>query len=75
MTPEADGVPLGEFDREVLRSLNGEDVPGLAWGAAMSVAIEYLHGKGLVTRRMKTSGLTYEISDKGRAALAAAEAK
>lgn len=44
---------------EVLRILNGEDIPGWTWGAAMAVCCENLKTMGLAT------GL-YEITEKGK---------
>ena len=57
---------LCDYDLLILRVLNGEDVPGLMWGAAMSSACGYLKSMGYAT------GM-YEITDKGRAALKARE--
>jgi len=55
---------ITEYERNILRSMNGEDVPGLKWGAAMGAAIEFMRGDGLV------AGYTnIKITDKGRAAL------
>ena len=61
---------MTEFERDILRHLNGEDVPGLCWGAAMGVAISGLRAIGLV-ERVSWSGnvISYEITDAGRAAL------
>lgn len=61
---------LSEYELKILRLLNGEDVPGLAWGAAMSVAIETLYEMRLAKR----NGGRYEITDAGRDALKAREA-
>jgi hypothetical protein len=58
-------VHLTDYDRDMLRHLNGEDVPGLFWGAAMGECIEHLHGHRLVERR----GGRYLITDAGRRAL------
>ena len=60
---------LIDYEIETLRSLNGEDVPGLRWGAAMGEALENLLGGGYITRRMTGRGLEYVITDKGRAAI------
>ena len=57
---------MTDFEKEILRHLNGEDIPGLSWGVAISEAIEYLSGNGYVIRRRKTQGINYEITDKGR---------
>ncbi len=56
-----------KYEAEVLRCIAGEDVPGLSWGAAMSVALESLRGKRLV----RMVGNRAQITDKGKAALAA----
>lgn len=58
-------MTLDQYDIDILRMLDGQDVPGLRWGAAMSVAVESLVGRGLVTR-----GPTHTITEAGRAALA-----
>jgi len=49
----------GRMDIEVLRILNGEDIPGWRWGAAMSTCAESLKGMGYATG-------TYHISSKGK---------
>lgn len=49
---------LTSSEIEVLRILNGEDVPGWTWGAAMAVCCEELKGRGYA------KGM-YEISNKG----------
>ena len=48
-----------EMEVEVLKILNGEDIPGWTWGAAMSVCCENLKSMGLAKG-------SYEISDKGK---------
>lgn len=58
---------LNSMEVEVLRILNGEDVPGWVWGAAMSVILSRLKGLGYA------QGF-YEISDKGRRYLETANA-
>lgn len=50
---------LTVFDIEVLRVLNGEDLPGWSWGAAMSSCCEFLKNKGYA------KGL-YEITPQGK---------
>ncbi len=40
---------LTEYDIKILRECNGENVPGIMWGAAMSVTISYLRGIGFLT--------------------------
>lgn len=62
---------LIDYEIDILHSLNGEDVPGLMWGAAMGECIENLYGGGYVTREMTGRGLEYVITDKGRAELRA----
>lgn len=48
-----------DLELEVLRILNGEDVPGWTWGAAMGVCCENLKSMGFATG-------SYDISEKGR---------
>ncbi len=50
---------LNQHEIDVLRILNGEDVPGWTYGAAMMVCCDYLKGRGYA------SGM-YDITDKGR---------
>lgn len=45
---------IDEYEYQVLCSLLGFDVPGLRWGAAMSAALEFLKGDGLVVYFMGT---------------------
>lgn len=54
--------PLNSFEEEVLRVLDGEDVPGWSWGAAMAVCCENL-------KRLGYAKGCYEISDAGKAYL------
>ena len=63
--------PIGAPTRheiEVLRMLAGEREG--EWGAWVGACLEYLQANGFCTR-----GPTYRITDKGRAALKAADAK
>ena len=53
---------LDDHDLDVLRCINGEDVPGLLWGAAMSVSLEALCGGGYA----RLVGGRATITDKGR---------
>jgi hypothetical protein len=55
MLPEG----MTDMDVEVLRILNGEDLPNWGWGAAMAACCSYLKGEGYA------QGL-YEISPKGK---------
>lgn len=55
-----------DMEVEVLRILNGEDVPGWTWGAAMAVCCENLKNMGLATG-------SYEISETGKKFLTNAE--
>lgn len=50
---------MTEYDEEVLRILNGEDVPGWSWGAAMGECCEWLKRHGYAKGN-------YEITEKGR---------
>jgi hypothetical protein len=52
------GTPI-PMEVEVLRILNGEDVEGWTWGAAMSICCENLKGMGFAKG-------CYDITDKGR---------
>lgn len=50
---------MTKYDEEVLRILNGEDVPGWTWGAAMAECAEWLKKNGYAVGN-------YEISEKGK---------
>lgn len=63
---------LTDFDLKVMRCVGGESVPGIAWGAAMGVAVEHLYGSGYLARGMSGGALQYYLTNKGTAALAAA---
>lgn len=60
---------LVDYELQVLRCVNGADVPGLKWGAAMGEAVEYLRGAGYLSKSRVDGGTKYTITDKGRAAL------
>jgi len=67
---------ITDYERDVLRSLAGENVPGLMWGAAMAAAIEYLTGRGYVKRQIRFDGrIEYVITDIGRSALESTSTK
>lgn len=55
---------LTQHEIEVLRILNGEDVPGWCWGAAMSECCQALKARGLA------SGM-YHITQAGKDCLRA----
>ena len=55
---------ITSFEAEVLAMMDGSG-PALSWGAAMGATLEFLSGVGLCTR-----GPNYQITDKGKAALA-----
>lgn len=57
------------IEKDVLRACNGEEVPGLAWGAAMSVCLEYLEAGGWLETRDRDGGVAYELTAKGREAI------
>lgn len=59
---------LLDMEIEVLRILNGEDVPGWTWGAAMAECCSGLKARGYAKG-------TYEITDRGRELLAALRAR
>lgn len=53
------GFSPNTYEIEVLRILDGEDVPGWTWGAAMAVCCESLVAMGLAHNG-------YGITEKGR---------
>jgi len=57
------------FEIDLLRDLNGENVEGMSWGAAMGEAVEWLYHNGYLTRDSKMSGIRYDISEKGKSFL------
>ena len=56
-------MELTDLEITLLRDMNGEDM-GLSWGSWMGEVAEDLRSKGLVT-----GPPSYQINDKGRAAL------
>lgn len=64
------GRQITEYEKQLLRHLVGEQVEGLMWGAAISVAVEHLHGAGLVERRLRDGVIAYEITEAGRKVVA-----
>jgi hypothetical protein len=54
---------LCDYELDVLRVCAGVNVPGMRWGAAMSVALECLSGRGLV----EAPGGRYTATAAGRA--------
>lgn len=60
---------LTEYELSVLRMMDGG--PNAPWGAAMSAALEFLKGDGLIEQ----TGTRYDLTDAGRAALRAKEAQ
>jgi len=58
--------PLDPYEIDLLRMMTGG--PEMPWGAAMSVALEYLAGRGFCSR-----GPNYQITEAGRLVLAAVE--
>lgn len=61
---------LTRIDIDVLRSIRGDSVPGLAWGAAMSISVEFLDGLGLVSREVKQGAVHYVLTKEGKEWLA-----
>ncbi len=58
---------ITDYERDLLRHLDGQDVPGLAWGAVMGEALGFLKGSGYVRIVPNGDGaMRYEITDKGR---------
>ena len=60
---------MTDYERDVLRSMSGEHVEGLCWGAAMSEAVEALYERGLVDRARGGGVIKYFPTDAGKAAL------
>lgn len=60
---------MTDFECDVLKYLDGQAVPGLAWGAAMSEAVERLRGQGYVRREWDRHVINYKITEKGRRAI------
>ena len=58
---------LTEYEVSILRMMDGG--PSVPWGAAMSAALEFLVGDGMVEQE----GDSYFITEAGRAALEAAD--
>ena len=55
-------VELVEYEVKLLRHLNGEQVEGLLWGAAMGEALEALKSSWLI----HFDGQMYSITEKGK---------
>lgn len=63
-------MKLSDYEKDVLRVLNGEDVsdfPG--WGAAMGAAIGFLKADGLVEKTVTGNNILYNITPAGIKAL------
>ncbi len=60
---------MSEFDIDLLRALRGDKIPGLTWGAVMSVSIEWLKGQGYVKHELDGDTLNYVLTDKGLKAI------
>lgn len=60
---DARAKKLTKYDLSILRMMNGG--PTVPWGAAMSAALEFLKGDGLVEQE----GTNYWITEAGRRAL------
>lgn len=65
---------MSRTDLDILRHLTGANVPGLAWGAAMSVSLDYLEGHGLVSREVDQGAVRYLITKEGRECLKQSDA-
>jgi hypothetical protein len=64
---------LTGYEIDILRSMTGEDVPGVMWGAAMGECVENLYAGGYVNREHAAGCIRYVITDKGREAITAPE--
>lgn len=60
---------ISEYEYDVLRHLNGDDVPDLIWGAGMAAAIEWLQSRGYVQRVWRDGGVDYVVTEDGIAAI------
>ena len=63
------------LERELLESIAGTrthhaDGNEIRWGAWMTACLESLEGGGFVAANHRAKGYTYEITPKGRAAIA-----
>ena len=56
---------MTDFERNILRSMNGDDVP---WGAAMGVALGFLKAEGYVVLAREGDGMAYTLTEKGKVA-------
>jgi hypothetical protein len=54
------------FELDILRHVGGEKVDSLTWGAGMSVAVEWLEGRGLLCRERTAKGVRYALTNAGR---------
>ena len=57
---------LCSYEINLLRSMDGEAVSGLQWGAAMSEAIGFLLGRGLVRQEFRDGTVKYVITKAGK---------
>lgn len=58
---EDQNIPT-DFELKVLLELSGEPQVGMMWGAAMTIALEWLKGNGYVSFH----GHSYDLTRKGR---------
>ena len=56
---------MTDFDVDVLRCCNGEEIEGMCWGVGIGVAIEFLKGKGLIEGVMEPGKLVYKPTQAG----------
>lgn len=71
MPDPIDDGPMTEHEEELLEYIGGlrdkrRDGQEFRWGAAMSVCVEYLHGRGFI----RVNGNQYQITEKGKKYLA-----
>lgn len=60
---------LNRYERDILRHLNGDVIPGFTWGHKMSVTLGFLKGCGMVQQVLKPGCIEYVITKDGREAL------
>jgi len=58
-------MELCDFEINVLRICGGENIEGMHWGAAMSVALESLVGSGLAEKTFGPDGIDFKITQAG----------
>lgn len=58
-------TPDDDYIIRTLRVAAGQEVPGYTWGAATTIALEELMGRGLVRRIIRDDAIIYEATEEG----------